>query len=72
MKPVKSDPHTLLAPAGYGMLETPIMAVAWGTRLNLPSANDPRLGRFIARYSSGAQTPEPGAACTGKIGTPNG
>ncbi len=69
---VRDHPYTLLAPARYGTLATPVAAVAWGTRLNLPSANDPRLVRFIARYSSGAQTPEPGAACTGGVGTPNG
>lgn len=69
---VRDHPYTLLAPARYGALSAPVVAVAWGTRLNLPSASDPRLVRFIARYANGPQSPEPGAACTGGIGTPNG
>ena len=69
---VRDHPYTLLTPARYGSLETPVVAVAWGTRLNLPNASDPRLLRFIVRYANSPQSPEPGAACTGGIGTPNG
>ncbi len=41
------------------------MASAWGVQLALGSTEDPRLPAFVARYSQGPQTPEPGAPCTG-------
>jgi hypothetical protein len=69
---VRDHPYTLLAPARYGALNAPVVAVAWGTRLEVPTATDPRLLRFIVRYAGGPQSPEPGAVCTGGIGTPNG
>ncbi len=50
----------------------PVVASAWGLQLKLQSASDPRLAEFVKKYKQGPQTPEPGAACTGGTGTPQG
>ena len=54
----------------YPDLEAPVVASAWGKQIQLEGANDPALGRFVGTYLRGKQTPEPGAACTGGVGTP--
>jgi hypothetical protein len=51
-------------------LPSPVVASAWGKQLSLESADDPDLERFIGAYSQGPQTPEPGAVCTGGLGSP--
>jgi hypothetical protein len=60
--------HVLLSP--YPGISTPVVAVAWGLRLELPSADDSRLAQFVRKYENGPQNPEPGAACSG-VGTPD-
>lgn len=65
---VRGHDHALLSP--YPGLPKPVVASAWGLQLPLDDANDPRLPLFISRYEQGPQTPEPGAACTGGVGTP--
>ncbi|HZY42087.1 MAG TPA: DUF3105 domain-containing protein [Anaerolineae bacterium] len=60
--------HVLLTP--YPGLPRPVVASAWGLQLPLDDANDQRLTLFISRYESGPQTPEPGAVCSGGVGTP--
>ena len=62
--------HVLLAP--YPDLPKPVVATAWGLQLPADGASDTRLRLFVQRYEQGPQTPEPGAACTGGIGTPIG
>jgi hypothetical protein len=51
-------------------LPSPVIASAWGAQLKLTTASDPRLAEFIAQYRIGRHAPEPGAACTGGVGTP--
>jgi hypothetical protein len=46
------------------------VASAWGIQLQLPDAGDARLPAFLTKYVNGPQTPEPGSACTGGLGTP--
>lgn len=65
---VRGKGYILLTP--YTGLNSPVVASAWGVQLKLDSASDPRLATFISTYRSGPQTPEPGAACTGGVGTP--
>ena len=65
---VRGHDHVLLSP--YPNLPKPVVASAWGLQLPLDDAADPRLSLFISRYESGPQTPEPGAVCSGGIGTP--
>ncbi len=67
---VRGKAYTLLAPYQYGALDKPVIAVAWGVRLKLERADDPRLAQFVAKYANGPQTPEPGAPCSGGLGRP--
>ena len=60
--------HVLVTP--YPNLPHAVVATAWGLQLPVEDASDPRLPLFVARYEKGPQTPEPGAACDGGIGTP--
>lgn len=55
----------------YEGLDSPVVASAWGKQLKLDSADDPALKSFVGSYLRGPQTPEPGAACTGGVGTPS-
>lgn len=65
---VRGKSHALLSP--YPELPAPVVASAWGMQLKLTGANDPRLPFFIERFHNGAQTPEPGAPCSGGLGEP--
>lgn len=67
---VKGKDYLDLTP--YPGLPTPVVASAWGKQLQLQTASDPRLAKFISTYRKGPQTPEPGAPCTGGTGTPTG
>jgi hypothetical protein len=62
--------QTYLDLSPYPGLPAPVVASAWGVQLQLPNASDPRLAAFVKKYKQGPQTPEPGAACTGGVGTP--
>lgn len=62
--------HVLLTP--YPDLPKPVVATAWGLQLPVDSASDARLPLFVQSYEQGPQTPEPGAICTGGVGTPIG
>lgn len=57
--------YTLLSPYEADVLNSPIVVVAWGIRLEVEAADDPRLSRFLELYVQGPQTPEPGEPCTG-------
>ncbi|MET8825685.1 DUF3105 domain-containing protein [Streptomyces sp. NPDC004610] len=63
---VQSTPYTMISP--YEGTESPITLSAWGIQLGVTEASDPRIDEFLEKYVQGAQTPEPGAACTGGIG----
>jgi len=63
---VRGESYLLLSP--YPELHSDVVATAWGVQLELDSVSDDRLEEFIARYRSGG--PEPGAPCTGGLGTP--
>lgn len=65
---VSVSDYTLLSP--YAGAPSPVVASAWGVQLQLPGADDPRLPVFLRKYVNGPQTPEPGAPCTGGVGTP--
>ena len=64
----RGQTHVLVSP--YPDLPKPVVASAWGLQLPLDDVNDARLSLFVSRYEKGPQTPEPGALCTGGIGTP--
>lgn len=65
---VRGREYALLSP--FPGLDSPVVASAWGFQLRLDDVNDDRLERFLRRYLQGPQTPEPGAACFGGVGTP--
>ncbi|MER6563947.1 DUF3105 domain-containing protein [Streptomyces sp. NPDC001027] len=62
---VDRTPYTLMSPvrtqAGT------ITLSAWGRQLTVEKASDARVEQFLLKYVQGAQTPEPGAACTGGL-----
>ncbi len=66
---VRGKSYTLLSP--FPDQPTAVAASAWGLQLTADTADDGRLGQFVAKYRQGAQTPEPGAACVGGTGTPD-
>ena len=64
----KNQLYVIVSP--YPGLPAPVVASAWGKQVQLTGADDSRLEKFIKAYEQGPQTPEPGAACTGGVGTP--
>ncbi|MGW2640965.1 DUF3105 domain-containing protein [Streptomyces sp. NPDC001348] len=60
---VKQTPYSLMSP--YENQAAPLVLSAWGHQLTVKSADDPAVNKFFATYVQGAQTPEPGASCTG-------
>ncbi len=62
--------QTYILVSPYPDLPSPVVASAWGKQLRLDSPSDSRLEQFVNTYRQGPQTPEPGAACTGGVGSP--
>ena len=60
--------HVLVSP--YPDLPAWVVASAWGEQLWLEDAYDPRLEEFVSAFEQGPQNPEPGAPCSGGVGTP--
>ncbi|MFG2402768.1 DUF3105 domain-containing protein [Streptomyces brevispora] len=65
---VGKTPYSLMSP--YTDQADPIMLSAWGKQVTVDSADDPRVAQFFSKFVQGAQTPEPGAACTGGLEAP--
>ncbi|MFJ9668261.1 DUF3105 domain-containing protein [Streptomyces sp. NPDC101219] len=63
---VRKTPYTLMSPVDDQ--KDPIMLSAWGHQRTVTGADDPDVDAFFEKFVQGAQTPEPGAACTGGIG----
>ncbi|MFF7894228.1 DUF3105 domain-containing protein [Streptomyces sp. NPDC007907] len=59
---VKKTPYTLMSPVDDQ--KDPIMLSAWGHQRTVTGAKDPNVDAFFEKFVQGAQTPEPGAACT--------
>ncbi|MFG2118382.1 DUF3105 domain-containing protein [Streptomyces sp. NPDC048710] len=62
---VKKTPYSLMSP--YENQAAPLVLSAWGHQVSVKSASDPEVDKFFAAYVQGAQTPEPGASCTGGV-----
>ncbi len=71
IRDIASGQTYILASPYEGDLPSPIVASAWGQQLELESADSEDLDQFIRAYRQGPQTPEPGAACTGSVGSPS-
>ncbi|MGV9247109.1 DUF3105 domain-containing protein [Streptomyces sp. NPDC003710] len=63
---VRKTPYTLMSPVEDQ--KDPIMLSAWAHQRTVTSASDPNVDKFLAEFVQGAQTPEPGAACTNGLG----
>lgn len=63
-----SRTYTIVSPMKD--LAAAVVLSAWGIQLELGDAGDPRVEVFLNKYIQGAQTPEPGAPCTGGFGEP--
>ncbi|MFE1750055.1 DUF3105 domain-containing protein [Streptomyces anandii] len=63
---VRRTPYTLMSPVADQ--KDPIMMSAWAHQRTVTGAGDPNVDKFFAAFVQGAQTPEPGAACTGGLG----
>jgi hypothetical protein len=55
----------------YEGLPAPVIASAWARQVQLDGVSDERLGQFIDQFVRGTQSPEPGAPCSGGVGTPD-
>ncbi|MEV6393822.1 DUF3105 domain-containing protein [Streptomyces sp. NPDC051907] len=64
---VKKTPYSLMSPVKEQ--SGAIMLTAWGKQVTVDGADDPRVSQFFTKYVQGLQTPEPGAACTGGLGS---
>ncbi|MFJ4960857.1 DUF3105 domain-containing protein [Streptomyces sp. NPDC088729] len=62
---VGSTPFSMMSP--YADQKGAIVLTAWGKQLTVDDAEDARVDRFFTQYVQGAQTPEPGAPCTGGL-----
>lgn len=60
---VQGNQYRLLSP--YPGQTSPVALQAWGRRLDVPSATDPRVTQFLDDYTDGPQTREKGASCSG-------
>jgi hypothetical protein len=65
---VRQSGYRLLSP--YPNLPHPVVASAWGYQLPLDRADDPRLSQFVLLHQQDPNGPEPGASCSGSVGTP--
>lgn len=68
IKNLADQSYVLASP--YPGLPSPVVTSAWGKQLKLKSANDSGLEQFVRAYRQGPQTPEPGAPCSGGVGSP--
>lgn len=66
----KADQSYMLV-SPYPDLPVPVVASSWNHQIQLDSASDDRLDQFIRRFKEGPDTPEPGALCSGGVGTPS-
>ena len=48
----------------------PVQATSWGRRIQLDSADDIRLEQFATEFTKIEYAPEPGASCSGGVGSP--
>ena len=56
----------------YSNQGAPIVLTAWGRRLEIEEADDPRILAFIEAFTDSSSSPEPGVTCNGGLGIPPG
>ncbi len=65
---VDGNDHRMLSP--YPGQASPVALQAWGRRLDVKTATDPEVKKFVDGYTSGPQTREVGGSCTGGVDQP--
>ncbi len=65
---VRRDRKIIVSPVHS--LEDSVLLTAWGTQLHLDSADDDRVVQFVNEFAGSANAPEPGASCSGGVGSP--
>ena len=65
---LSGKPKILLSPHSEQM--SPIVATSWCRRLEIETANDPRLNKFVDFFMDGEAAPEAGITCDRGIGRP--
>ena len=65
---VRGHGYALMSP--YPPQKSDVVLTAWGIQLVIDSLPDKRIAPFIAFYEQGPQNYEPGAPCSGGVGTP--
>ena len=65
---LSGKPKILLSPHSEQM--STIVATSWGRRLEIETANDPRLNKFVDFFMDGEAAPEAGITCDRGIGRP--
>ncbi|GAA5033460.1 DUF3105 domain-containing protein [Microbacterium fluvii] len=63
-------PSSYIVLSPYDGLDSPIVLSAWNAQVKVDSADDERIGEFLAAYWRSTSAPEPNAACTGGIDGP--
>ncbi|MDT0304692.1 DUF3105 domain-containing protein [Streptomonospora wellingtoniae] len=59
--------YVLVSPYDEKEMPAPIVASAWGNRIEAKSPDDERITRFLRAFERSPDVPEPGAACTGGL-----
>jgi hypothetical protein len=65
---VRGHDYVLMSP--YPAQKSDVVLTAWGVQLVIDSYPDKRVAPFIKFYENGPQNYEPGAPCSGGVGTP--
>lgn len=65
---VHGKEFVLMSP--YEGQTSPVVLTAWTVQLAIDELPDERIAQFVQYYVNGPQNPEPGAPCSGGVGTP--
>jgi hypothetical protein len=70
LRPYSDENYVILSP--YPGQDAPVTATSWRVQLELNSADDPRLRRFVNQFRISELAPLSGNRCTLGVGTPKG
>ena len=70
LRPYSKETYVILSP--YPGQDAPVIATLWRVQLELNSANDPRLRRFVNQFRISELAPLSGNRCTLGVGNPEG
>jgi hypothetical protein len=68
LRRIAPDRHAIVSPIAG--LESPVIASAWGARLQVDDPSDERVQQFIDKYWLSPSAPEPGALCSNALDGP--